>query len=584
MSSMHPVTSEADHLAWWTHARFGMFIHWGLFSAAGGTWKGKPSPFLGCWMQERFRLPVAEYAAALLPKFTGERFDPDAIAELAAATGMKYVVAIAKHHEGFALFDSAVSDFTIMNTPARRDWIGALAEAVHKRGLKLGIYYSQNLDWHHPGGGGDTWDQAQHGDADAYVDGLVIPQLRELLSNYGEVSVLWFDIPGGAIDAARAERIVSVVRTLQPKIIINNRLGGGARGDFQTPEQHIPPAGMPGLHWEVCQTLNDTWEYTHYDRNWKTSTQLIRELIDTASKGGNYLLNIGPKPDGSVPVATQDLLSAVGRWMQEHAEAIHGTQASPFTSALPWGRCTQKRLPGGITRLYFHIFRWPFDAELCLPALDNRILQVSLLSGHGGHLIEFQQPADHELRIRLPIAEPNDHATVVMVDIEGEPKVLPRCIKPDGSGVLILPAAWAEVCRGSVTPEINGYTEAAVGQLSYFPDTDCLGIWRSCDDIAAWWIAGNLCGDYLLEVIYSNYAPTPVSVSLVVEAKGRRMEMSVGSTAGQNEFRTDTLGHISLPPGERICLKLFLRESVEAPALMVKALQLKPLMKEPPRE
>lgn len=413
-------------MQWWREARFGMFVHWGLFSAAGGTWKGKPAPFLGCWMQESFKIPVKEYQKTLMPRFTGERFDPDAIARLAQEAGMKYIIPITKHHEGFALFDTQVSYFKITNTPAKRDWIKELSEASRARGLKVGFYYSQNLDWHHPGGGAGGhgtkggWDPSQKGDSDRYVDQIVIPQIRELLTNYGEVSILWWDIPGGIINPARAQRILKVVHELHPQIIMNNRLGGGFKGDTETPEQKIPDTGFPGRDWETCQTINGTWEYTHYDRNWKSPTKLIHELIETASKGGNYLLNIGPKPDGSIPQTTIDTLQAIGRWMKVHGESIYGTSASPFHESLPWGRCTQKKLSDNRVRLYFHIFKWPLDCTLTLPAIKNEIQQVSLLSEPGSGPLSFRRTSDGKIQISLPTAEPNDYATVIQVDVKGE--------------------------------------------------------------------------------------------------------------------------------------------------------------------
>ena len=410
-------------MKWWREARFGMFVHWGLFSAAGGTWQGKPSPALGCWMQNDFKIPADEYRAALMPKFTGERFDPDFIAQLAKDAGMKYVVPITKHHEGFCLFDSKFTDFKISNTPAKRDWIKELAQACRQRDLKVGFYYSQNLDWHHPGGGGGDWDAAHKGDPDKYVDDLVIPQLRELLSNYGAISILWWDIPGGVINEARARRILQTVKELQPDIVMNNRLGGGFQGDTETPEQTIPANGFPGRDWETCQTINGTWEYTHYDRNWKSATTLIRELIDTASKGGNYLLNIGPKPDGTIPQSTIDTLHTIGGWMKVHGEAIYGTTASPFTKQLPWGRCTQKQIGNGVTRLYLHIFQWPFDSVLRVPALENEIVGASLLSQPGAGPLQFSRDKNGDALVQLPIAEPNDYCTVVVLDIKGNPRL-----------------------------------------------------------------------------------------------------------------------------------------------------------------
>jgi alpha-L-fucosidase len=368
----HETREERDaRMAWWREARFGMFIHWGLFAAAGGTWKGKPCPFLGCWMQEQFNIAPEEYRSALMPKFTGEFFDASAIASLAKQAGMKYVIPITKHHEGFSLFDTKYSDYNITHTPAQRDWIKELVDACRHENLKIGFYYSQNLDWYHAGGGVrvDSAELTKDGHPDTYVDELVIPQLRELLTQYGDISVLWWDIPGGAIDQARSERILNVVRELQPNIVMNNRLGGDFKGDTETPEQMIPVNGFPDRDWETCQTMNETWEYTHYDRNWKSPTTLIRELIDTVSKGGNYLLNIGPKPDGSIPQTTVDTLHAIGGWMHRHGEAIYGTTASPFKDPLTWGRCTLKIINDSEKRYYFHIFSWPFDSLLRLPSV-----------------------------------------------------------------------------------------------------------------------------------------------------------------------------------------------------------------------
>jgi alpha-L-fucosidase len=474
-------------MKWWREARFGMFVHWGLFSAAGGTWEGKPSPFLGCWMQDSFKIPAEKYRAALMPKFTGEHFDPDFIAQLAREAGMKYIVPITKHHEGFCLFDSKATDFKISNTPAKRDWIKELAEASRKRDLKVGFYYSQNLDWHHPGGGGGEWDPALRGDPDKYVDGLVIPQLRELLSNYGDVSILWFDIPGGVIDEARAGRILKTVHQLRPNIVINNRLGGGFEGDLETPEQAIPTRGYPGRDWETCQTINATWEYTHYDRNWKSPTTLVRELIDTASKGGNYLLNVGPKPDGTVPQNTIDTLRAIGSWMKVHGEAIYGTSASPFPKQLPWGRCTQKRLAGGATRLYLHIFKWPFDSVLRVPALESEILGASLLSEPGAGPLEFSRDANGDALVRLPIAEPNDYATVVVLDVKGDARAVAKPIVANADGLILLEAEDAD---------IHGAT------LRYQPERQSLGYWTEAEDYASWQVKFAKPGRYRVEVTY----------------------------------------------------------------------------------
>jgi alpha-L-fucosidase len=517
-------------MKWWRDARFGMFVHWGLFSAAGGTWKGKPSPFLGCWMQDSFKISADEYRSALMSKFTGERFDPDFIAELAKDAGMKYIVPITKHHEGFCLFDSKFTDFTIGNTPAKRDWIKELADASRARGLKVGFYYSQNLDWHHPGGGGGEWDPAHKGDPDKYVDELVIPQLRELLSNYGDLSILWFDIPGGVIDEARAERILDVVHQLRPNIVINNRLGGGFDGDLETPEQSIPSRGLSGRDWETCQTINGTWEYTHYDRNWKSPTTLIRELIDTASKGGNYLLNVGPKPDGTIPQSTIDTLHAIGAWMKVHGEAIYGTSASPFPRQLPWGRCTQKQLGNGVTRLYLHIFKWPFDSVLRVPALENEIVAASLLSQPGAGPLKFSLDANGDALLQLPIAEPNDHATVVALDVKGAAKVVVRPIGANADGVIALEAESAD---------IHG------APLRYQPEHQSLGYWTDAKNYASWPVKFAKPGRYHVDVTYGCQSGVGGG-DYAIEIAGKQLTATATATNGWFDLRTDRIGTIEV--------------------------------------
>lgn len=536
-----PTQSEAAdaereaRMAWWLDARFGLFIHWGLFSAAGGTWQGRQTPWLGCWMQSSLKIPKEEYAAALLPKFTGEHFDADFIARLAKDAGAKYVVMVTKHHEGFCLFDSKVTDFTIANTPAGRDWIRALADASRARGLHVGFYYSQNLDWHHTG---EDWT------ADRYFDGLVMPQIGELLSGYGKVSVLWFDIPGGVIDADRARRLVAMVKRLQPDIVMNNRLGGGFRGDFQTPEQHIPPSGIPGHWWETCQTLNGTWEYTHYDRDWKSTTTLVRELVDTASKGGNYLLNIGPKPDGTVPQSSIDTLRAIGGWMKAHGDSIYGTTASPFPRQLPWGGCTQKALGDGMTRLYLHIFRWPFDSILRVPRLANKILAVSLLSEPGAGPLGYSDDINGDLLVQLPDAEPNDYATVVTLDVKGWPEVVIPPIAPDPSGVLTLEADLAVIVPGPVLEEISGVGEIAT-TLCYNPATRTIDAWGNPGDRAFWPFTTARPGTYAIEVTYSCKAGEGGG-DCAVEHGEQRIRVTAATTPEWDEFRTDRVGVLKI--------------------------------------
>jgi alpha-L-fucosidase len=558
--------AERDaRMHWWREARFGLFIHWGLFSAAGGTWHGQQTPWLGCWMQSSLKIPKDEYAAELLPKFTGEHFDAGYLAQLAKDAGARYIVPITKHHEGFCLFDSRHTDFKITNTPAKRDWVRELADATRARGLKVGFYYSQNLDWHHTEEG---WTP------DRYFDELVLPQVDELLSGYGEVSILWFDIPDGVINPSRARRLVELSKKLQPNIVMNNRLGGGFQGDFQTPEQVIPPTGIPGRDWETCQTLNDTWEYTHYDRNWKSPTMLVRELIDTVSKGGNYLLNIGPKPDGTIPQSNIDILHAIGGWMNVHGDSIYGTTSSPFPRQLPWGRCTQKSLGNGVTRLYLHIFRWPFDSILRVPALDNEILNVALLSEPDADPLDYTKDTNGDLLIQLPISEPNDYATVVTLDVKGAPSAIIQPIHTNAKGILELPASLALIQAASAITEIAGFGEKTK-TLYYNPVTQTLDSWINPEDRAFWPVSTVHPGEYFVDV---NYIPKEngESFEYFVELGKQRIAASANTT-GAEQVRTDRIGVLKIDKTDRSDVAIRLSKRTEQEAIKVRSITLIPI-------
>jgi alpha-L-fucosidase len=421
-----------DRLAWWRHARFGIFIHWGLYAIPAGSWKGRTVGGIGEWIQHVGRIPPDEYAD-LLPQFNPVRFDAGAWAALFAESGAGYVVITTKHHDGFCLFDSAQTGYDVMGTPFGRDVMKEIAEACRARGLRIGWYHSI-LDWHHPDYlPRQDWDPrpAEGADFDRYRAYLAA-SVRELLTDYGEIGVMWFDgeweptwthADGLALDA--------LVRGLQPRIIVNNRVdkgragmagltrGGGFAGDFGTPEQEVPAEGLPGVDWESCMTMNDTWGYRADDHNWKSSTALIRTLAEVASKGGNFLLNVGPTAQGEVPAPSVDRLRAIGRWMAVNGESIRGTDAGPFEH-LTWGRCTRRSIAGGATRLYLHVFEWPGDGALVVPGIANRALGAWLLGDPGRSPLEVSRRED-ALVIALPGSPPDAADSVVVLDVADLP-------------------------------------------------------------------------------------------------------------------------------------------------------------------
>jgi alpha-L-fucosidase len=426
-------------MQWWREARFGMFVHWGLYSGLAGTWEGKPVGKTGGmeWIQQRVKADTNTYAAAALPLFKPKPGFAQQWAKLAKEAGCRYIVFTTKHHDGFALHDSAVSDFDA-GSQLHRDLVREIVEAARAEGLRVGFYHSV-IDWHH-----DQYEYARskqlphplkgtpypNGARDhaRYVDYLHA-QAAELVSNYGTVDVLWWDYSSQDFqgdEAWRASDLMRLVRAKQPGIIMNNRLFRSleagwksmgtdgftgrldpAYGDFITPEQHIPDTGLPGVDWETCMTLNTTWGYSAHDHAWKTDAQLIRNLADIASKGGNYLLNIGPRGDGSLTPETVHAFQAVGRWMRVNGEAIYGTDPSPFAN-LPWGRCTRK--PG---TLYLHVFDWPKDGVLRVPHLETGVRSARLLAG--GDELRVETEGDDTL-LRLPASAPDPAVSVIRVE------------------------------------------------------------------------------------------------------------------------------------------------------------------------
>ncbi len=367
-----------QRVQWFKEARFGMFIHWGLYAL----------PARGEWVRSIERMPESEYLP-YFRSFSAPDFDPKAWAKAAKAAGMKYAVLTAKHHDGFCLFDSQYTDYKATNTPFGRDAVREFLDAFRAEGLRVGLYYSL-LDWHHPDyphADAHHPDREQPGvtnegrDFDRYLD-YMHAQIRELCTNYGKIDIFWFDFSYDQMkgEAWRATKLVRMVRSLQPGVLIDNRLEGSGEGfgsllsgapseysgDFVCPEQIIPPQGIQDANgrdvtWEACVTMNNNWGYCAQDHCFKPASMLIRKLVECVSKGGNFLLNVGPDERGRIPAESQAILKEIGQWMDKNGESIYGCGKAGIPKP-EYGRLTRR----GNT-LYYHLM----DAPIGYMALDG---------------------------------------------------------------------------------------------------------------------------------------------------------------------------------------------------------------------
>ena len=469
------ITVDDDaRMAWWREARFGMFIHWGLYAIPAGTWKGETSH--AEWIRTTAQIPLQTYDK-FISRFNPEKFDAEAWVKLAKAAGMKYIVITSKHHDGFCLFDSEYTDFDVMSAPFKRDIMKELADAAHREGIRI-CWYHSIMDWHHPDylprRGWEKDRSAEGADFDRYVEHMK-NQLSELVNKYGDIGVLWFDGEWEQTWTNEYGRdLYNYVRGLQPSIIINNRVDvgrGGMEGltkgsefvgDFGTPEQQVPATGMPGVDWESCITMNDHWGYNKHDDNWKSSGYLIRMLADIASKGGNLLLNVGPTAEGLIPEPSIERLNAIGNWMKVNGKSIYGTQASPFKE-LEWGRCTQKANDGNAT-LYLHVFNWPAGQKLEVPGIFNEPRKAWLLSDRHKEKFNVYRHED-AIMIDIPKVAPDTINTVIVLEIDGKPDVAdPPIIEAEND--IFIDRLSVEIFSERENVEIRYTTDGSMPQIN----------------------------------------------------------------------------------------------------------------------
>lgn len=550
---------DSERTRWFRDSKFGIFVHWGPYSVIGRHE----------WARHKLQIPQAEYDQ-FARQFNPAKFNAGEWTRLFRNAGAKYVVITSKHHDGFSLYRSRVSDYDMEITPYAGDPLKQLAEAAQRDGLRLGFYHSI-MDWKHP----DyrplrAWEHPktyeQGGDLPRYLE-FMKGQLRELLTNYGEVASIWFDGEWEhKPEEVDADGIYDFIRALQPNTLINDRLynrRAGNKADFGTPEQFVPATGITGpggkpLLWESCVTINtDSWGYNKYETDFKTDRDLIRMLVEVVSKGGNLLLNVGPRPDGTIQPEFVERLEAIGRWMSTNAEAIYETTASPFTRLPFYGRATVK----GST-LFLHVFNWPLDGKLHVSGLNNIVHKAYLLADRTAKLTTARDGDD--IVINVPVQAPDDTASVIALQLDGAPQATPAFEQPNGDGVLTLAAASAEV-------------ESSLGQRLKMENLfghAYLTRWTRPEDVPTWKLNVPRAGRYQVAL---RYAASRASKDLpfLIKAGDSLLTGKTEVTGDAQVFKEFAVGVLTLKAGQQ-SLQIQSNAPAGAAAMNLEAIILKP--------
>lgn len=527
-------------------SNYAMFIHWGLYSQIANKWKGKTFYGISEWIMSKpmAGIPVDEYKE-IANSFNPAEFDARAIAQLAKDAGMKYIVFTAKHHDGFAMYDSKACDFNIANTPFGRDPMRELSEACRDLGLGFGFYYSHNKDWTYPGGNGEPAVD-EKGNAktfDDYFKEKCLPQVEEITRNYGEIQVAWFDTPGN-IPEEYVDKILEIVRRNQPKALISGRVGYG-KGDYNTlGDMEIPLKNMEGL-WESIDVTNDSWGYTWYDKNWKSPKQVLFGLISTVGRGGTFMLNVGPDSLGRIPQEVQWSLRAAGKWIGKHSTVVYDAGASPWGHALPWGDVT---VHGGKLRLA--LYRWPATGKLYLPGVQNDVERVKL---HGDKHKKLGFKKENSwLVIELPFPAPDKLVNTIEVESR------------DGTGFKIDPCLSVDPEFGIEASAIFGKVHNGKVRKRYWMEK--FGEWKTAhvidgwqDDTAVTWdIAVKTPGLYLVSLEYAGKGRV---VWTVEDADGQRIENEQGAVQA---YETKPIGWMKFDKSGKQQLTVRLKEGDKA--------------------
>jgi alpha-L-fucosidase len=477
-------------ISWFKDAKFGMFIHWGLYSMLEGQWKGKNYYGSGEWLMNRAKIPASEYAA-VAGRFNPVRFNADAWAKFAKDAGIRYLVITAKHHEGFSMYDSKISDFNIVQaSPYKKDPMKSLAAAVRRQGIRFGFYYSQYLDWHEPNGGGNDWDfDESKKNYQQYYREKSIPQLKELLSNYGPLGILWFDMPGG-LSGEQTQSMIDSLRLIQPNTLFSSRVGQGLGNYTDFGDSETPPLPIAGA-WEAIYTHNDSWGYIAHDLNFKSPTEIIRLLANIASKGGNLMLNVGPDGKGNIPEYSLKYLRETGKWLRQFGESIYGSSYG-WIPAQPWGVTTSKP-----NKLYLHIFERPANGKLLVPGMNADIISIYQLDNKKP-VSWFKKNGD--LYINIPQLT-DKRNTVFVITCKDQ------AVKPDFTGPVIVSSQYKLNTVDAIHGRVHGKATIATLTFShYFGDwkhVPCVNNMLTPEDEIEFTISITDPGDYKILLEYA---------------------------------------------------------------------------------
>ncbi|MDO7171618.1 alpha-L-fucosidase [Mariniflexile sp. AS56] len=529
--------SKEERMKWWEEARFGMFIHWGIYSVPAGFYKGEAQTNSAEWIMNKGKIPIAEYEK-FADEFNPTKFDANEFVALAKEAGMKYMVITAKHHDGFSMFDSKATDYNVVDaTPFKRDVLKELAKACKEQDIKFGFYYSQAQDWHHPGGMGNTWDDSlKRMSSDDYVYEKALPEVEQLLTEYGPISIFWWDTPRKMTKEV-VDSLYHITSALQPGIITNDRLGEDYPGDHKTFERKLPSEKPEDTYWEICQPISGSWGYRSDDDNFKSVETLIHNLIDASSKGGNYLLNVSPTHEGTLRTEATTRLKTVGAWMKKNNESIYKTQASPCEEASDWGKITMKQ-DGDDTTLYLHVYHWNDGAKLPVK-LKNEVVSSYLLTD--ATRVFKTNTSEDGISVIISGEAPDSIASVVVLKIKGTPNAIPRKpIGQDKKGNIDLVAKRAQ------------FQNLQGPGAEYNQSKDHIDHWTSDQARVYWKFTVEKPGTFTVEIEVANQKASELSVSLHGETK----HIKIPASGSYNSFQPLQLGtfHIDKPGAYELSL------------------------------